>query len=85
MCNAAPRIPNLNQHALLQVSRGYREPAQRLVPQSPLRILGEIQKHLHEALPVSPYWREVLIHLPIHLYPFVQQRTFNDDAQLLKK
>jgi hypothetical protein len=50
-----------------------------------LAVLGEVQKHLHQALPVGPDRGNIVVDPPLHGHTVVEQRALDDNAQLIEK
>jgi hypothetical protein len=79
--NSAARIPERDCDPFFLRSGAYRHHPPCLIRHGSFAVLDEVQKNLHQTLPIGPNSRKPRLHAPVHLDPAFPQRRFHDDPQ----
>ena len=82
--DAASRVAKPHYYTLLFGASSHRKLTPCLPQHSSLAILGEIQKDLHQTLPVRPNGRQTRLDMPLHVDTLIAERRFDNDAQLFE-
>jgi hypothetical protein len=85
MLDTTAGVPDANHDALSFGTGDDAELPGRAVQHGALAILGEVEKDLHQALPVGPNSRKARLDVPQHLNALFAQGRFHHDAQIFEQ
>jgi len=80
-----PGIVKTNRHSRSLTQCGDGELFSLLVLHGAFAVFSQVEKYLHDALPVGPDRRQVRFHLPTGGHPGIPQAAFDHDAQLVQQ